>query len=260
MRKLTTALKRLEISHEKDQVLMLEEYMRLLLIKNKNLNLTAITEKDEFIVKHYIDSLLVTQTPEFKEATDIVDIGTGGGFPAIPLAVFYPEKNFLLVDSLAKRLWAVEEMAKEIGLKNISIVHGRAEELGKSDEYREKYDLVLSRAVAPLVTLSEYCLPFVKVGGNFIAYKTLKAGPEIEEAQKAIMLLGGEFKREEKNFDVSGKTHHTLVVVFKNRKTPLKYPRKAGTPSKNPLIKKNVSRGTSDKKASNSKAKAKNKA
>lgn len=247
VKKLEAALKKMGISYDVKQIEMLEEYMKRLLIKNKNLNLTAIKERNEFITKHYIDSLIVAGTSEFKNAKMIIDVGTGGGFPGVPLAIFAPDKEFLLIDSLAKRLNAVIEIAESIGIKNIAVAHGRAEDLGRKPQYREHFDLCVSRAVAPLATLTEYCLPFVKVGGDFIAYKTSKSGDEIENAKKAIMLMGGVVNREESDFAYQTKLQHTLIVMKKNRITPLKYPRKAGTPSRSPILQKNVSRETLNK-------------
>ena len=249
MKRLEAALKKMGVNYGSAQIDMLEDYMKYLLIKNRNINLTGIKEREEFISKHYIDSLLVSTVDEFKEAKTVIDVGTGGGFPGIPLAIFFPEKEFLLVDSLAKRLNAVLEIAKKVGINNVSVAHGRAEDLGKKEEYREKFDFCVSRAVAPLATLSESCIPFIKVGGSFIAYKTAKASEEIEDAKKAILLLGGNLQNEITEFVITTKLHHSLVVIKKSRMTPLKYPRKAGTPSRNPISQKDVSRETLRKKA-----------
>ncbi|MGP1544439.1 MAG: 16S rRNA (guanine(527)-N(7))-methyltransferase RsmG [Candidatus Fimenecus sp.] len=248
MKKLEAALKKLGLKYDANQLEMLEEYMQRLLIKNKNLNLTAIKERDEFINKHYIDSLVAIAIEEFQNAKNVIDIGTGGGFPGVPLAIFAPDKEFLLLDSLAKRLNAVMEITHSMGITNINVVHGRAEDLAKKPQYRERFDLCVSRAVAPLATLSEYCLPFVKVGGNFVAYKTVKATDEVIDAKKAIMLMGGTIKREESDFPIPVKLQHTLLIINKNRMTPLKYPRKAGTPAKSPILQKDVSRETLEKR------------
>jgi 16S rRNA (guanine527-N7)-methyltransferase len=179
---------------------------------------------------------------EIEDAEKIIDIGTGGGFPGIPLAIVFPEKKFTLVDSLDKRMKIVQQMADEIGLKNVTTVHGRAEDLGQSKQYREKFDLCVSRAVANLSTLSEYCLPFVKVEGSFIAFKGPDAEEEAMGAENAIMELGGALADIEEaglfmddGTDLLADVGHMLVHIDKESKTPKKYPRKAGTPSKNPL-------------------------
>lgn len=248
MKKLETALKSLNVTFSDQQLEMLEKYMNEVLIKNRNINLTAIKDRQEFIVKHYIDSLLAACTPEFLQAETVIDVGTGGGFPGVPLAVFFPEKKFILLDSLAKRLKTVQEIANRIGITNLGTVHGRAEGIAKDVAYREQFDICVSRAVAPLATLAEYCIPFVKVGGNFIAYKTVKATEEIDVAKKAVMLMGGMVEREVKEFGIATKMQHTLVIINKNRKTPIKYPRKAGTPARKPILNKNVPRETSKQK------------
>jgi 16S rRNA (guanine527-N7)-methyltransferase len=198
---------------------------------NEKVNLTAITEKDEFIEKHFIDSLLCAETLAFSASSSICDVGTGGGFPGIPLAICYPEKQFTLMDSLGKRLKIVRHLCDEIGINNVQVVHGRAEELARNKDYREQFDLCVSRAVANMRVLSEYCLPFVKPGGCFIAYKGPDCREEIEEARRAIEILGGDKP------DIRHLAHldHSLVVIQKKAATPDSYPRKAGTPAKKPL-------------------------
>ena len=208
---------------------MLNEYMERLLEKNREINLTAITDREEFIKKHYEDSLEIIGLPEYEAADSVVDLGTGGGFPGIPLAISDGNKNFLLIDSLAKRLKVIEELCKDIGIFNVEVKHGRAEELGQQEDCREKFDLVVSRAVADLPLLCEYCLPFVKVGGAFVAYKTSGCHDEIRRAGKAMTLLGGKLNR------IEERGEHCLVIIHKVGITPEKYPRRPGMPAKKPL-------------------------
>jgi 16S rRNA (guanine527-N7)-methyltransferase len=202
---------------------------------NNKVNLTAITKPDEFIQKHYVDSLLCARSEELQKARTVIDVGTGGGFPGVPLAILFPKKKFVLLDSLQKRLKIVREMADDIGLTNVEVVHGRAEDLARMPKYREQFDLCVSRAVANLSTLSELCLPFVKVGGTFISYKGPNCNGEVSEAQNAIQALGGKLVRAELPRPDSFLTDHTMIYIYKVRKTPATYPRKAGTPAKEPL-------------------------
>ncbi len=212
-----------------------EKYMEGILSYNEHINLTAITDREEFIVKHYLDSLLCTDFPEYEQAEKIIDVGTGAGFPGVPLAIRSPEKSFVLMDSLKKRLKIVDELCGEAGITNVTTLHGRAEDLSHGKAHREKYDLSVSRAVARLSVLAEYCLPFIKVGGYLLAYKGPEAEKELKEAEKAIALLGGKGvairkgKLEEYGID------HNIIVIEKISPTPAKYPRKAGTPAKEPL-------------------------
>ena len=162
----------------------LRQYMEGVLAWNEKVNLTAITDRDAFVQKHYIDSLLCAESLDFTESTSICDVGTGGGFPGVPLAVCYPDKEFVLMDSLQKRVKIVRELCDEIGLRNVTVIHGRAEELARKKEYRENFDLCVSRAVANMQVLSEYCLPFVKPGGYFIAYKGADCEAEISDASR----------------------------------------------------------------------------
>ncbi|MBR4024202.1 MAG: 16S rRNA (guanine(527)-N(7))-methyltransferase RsmG [Firmicutes bacterium] len=218
-----------------EQNSILEKYMEGILAWNEKVNLTNITDPAEFRIKHNADSLMCVDFPEFLEAETVIDVGTGGGFPGIPLAVYAPEKQFTLLDSLNKRLKIIDELAGELGIKNINLVHGRAEDTARAKEHREKYDLCVSRAVSNLATLSEYCLPFIKVGGYLLAYKGPGAEEEVKEAAKALKTLGGslvdirETSMEEYGLD------HRILVIKKVRNTPKAYPRKAGTPLKEPL-------------------------
>lgn len=211
-------------------------YMDEILERNQYVNLTAITDREEFIQKHYIDSLLCTGLKEFRSAGTVIDVGTGGGFPGVPLAIAFPEKEFVLIDSLNKRIKIINELCESFGILNVKAVHGRAEELARKKELRQNFDLCVSRAVANMSTLSEYCLPFVKVGGNFIAYKGPDCGDEIDAASNAIRILGGEISGIRKPKLEGLPFEHKLVCISKIKDTTSKYPRKAGTPSKEPIL------------------------
>ena len=205
----------------------------LILEWNEKINVTAIREKSEFMKKNVEDSLAILKRPEFSTALRVLDLGTGGGFPGLPLALAAPEKSFVLMDSVGKKLKVVADVAEQLGLTNVEVIHARAEDLAQKKEYRESFDLVVSRAVANMSTLSEYCLPFVKKGGYFVAYKTAGASEEIKAAEKAISLLGGAPAVTEAGG--SKEDEHLFVIVKKEKQTPPKYPRKAGLPSKQPL-------------------------
>jgi len=208
------------------------QYMQLLLEWNEKMNLTAITEPQEVLIKHFIDSISVV--PYIKEGDKILDIGTGAGFPGIPLKIVLPQNSFTLLDSLNKRIHFLQEVVEQLKLENIEAVHGRAEEFCKEDR-REGYHIVVSRAVAKLNVLLEYMLPFTKVGGKCICMKALEIEEELEDAKKAIEILGGTIEKVEEitleDTDITRK----LVIVKKIKETPKKYPRKAGTPNKEPI-------------------------
>lgn len=208
-------------------------YMELVLDWNQRVNITAIKNPVEFEEKHLIDSLSVACFAEFSESKNVIDVGTGAGLPGIPLAIIFPEKEFLLLDSVGKKLKIVGEIAKELGLKNVRTLHARAEDPAHDTLYREKFDFVVARALANMAVLSEYCIPYARVGGWFVAYKTKAAEEEITQASNAIQTLGGRLCKmtEAAVHD----TDHTLVWISKEKKTPSMYPRKAGVPSKNPL-------------------------
>lgn len=235
MKQLENALNNLSIPYSTEIIDKFEKYMERIIEWNDKVNLTAITERDEFIKKHFIDSVLCYTFPEMIKAKSLIDVGTGAGFPGIPLALLYPEKKFILMDSLNKRLKIIDEICAELQINNVTTLHGRAEDLGKNKAHREKYDICVSRAVANLATLSEYCLPFIKVGGAFLAYKGMKAEEEIKEANKAIQLLGGKLIDERKVHLAEFDLEHNIIVIEKMKNTPAKFPRKAGTPSKEPL-------------------------
>lgn len=235
MDKLKYFFEEMNIAWNNDKAAKYEKYMYNILEFNKSINLTTITDRDEFILKHYVDSITCANSDEFLEANSIIDVGTGGGFPGVPLAIAFPEKKFTLIDSLNKRVKIINDLCSKLGIKNVKAIHGRAEELGRQNNLRESFDLCISRAVANMSTLSEYCLPFVKIGGTFIAYKGPNCREEIENAELAMEKLGGEvygvFYNELEGFEFD----HVLVYIDKINSTPKKFPRKAGTPAKEPL-------------------------
>lgn len=223
----------LEINEEKyDQFL---KYKDLLKDWNEKVNLTAITEDEQIIKKHFIDSMKIFQFEPLKKAKKVIDIGTGGGFPGIPMKIMVPEMEITLLDSLKKRINVLQDILKKIGIKDVSTIHGRAEDYAQTPQYREKFDAVVSRAVANLASLSEFCLPYVKVGGYFVAMKGPAVDDEVTTAKKAISILGGELK-EVIEVEIEGSDlNHNLVIIKKVKNTPKQYPRKAGTATKNPL-------------------------
>ncbi|MBE5921302.1 MAG: 16S rRNA (guanine(527)-N(7))-methyltransferase RsmG [Lachnospiraceae bacterium] len=230
-------LKQLNISLSEQQLQQFETFYEDLVEKNKVMNLTAITEWEEVVVKHFLDSLSIVKIVNFAEnggEKKLMDLGTGGGFPGIPLKIAFPELEIVLADSLNKRITFLQGEIEKLGLKKITAVHGRGEELGRKPQYREQFDYCVSRAVANLSTLSEYCLPFVKVGGSFISYKAGNAEEELAKAKSAIHLLSGKVGKIE-SFVLGKDNHRTLIQIEKTKEISKKYPRKAGVPSKNPL-------------------------
>ena len=202
------------------------QFYEFLVEKNKVMNLTGITEFEEVLTKHFLDSLACVKAIDMTKVKTIMDIGTGAGFPHLEAC---------LLDSLKKRVNFLEESFELLGLEGIKAIHGRAEEYAKNKEYREKYDLCVSRAVSNLATLSEYCLPYVKTGGTFISYKSGTVQEEAEEAEKAINILGGQVKNITYFKLPDSEIDRSLVIINKKKSTPGKYPRKAGTPLKEPL-------------------------
>ena len=224
-----------DIQYNDEMLNKLDAYMNGILQWNEHINLTAIKTPDDFVRKHFLDSLACICLPEYKKAELIGDMGTGAGFPGVPLAVLSPEKNFVLIDSLQKRLNVIKQLCEDIGIKNVTTVHGRAEDLGHMPQHREQYDLCLSRAVANLSVLSEFCLPLVRQGGYMIAYKGKDAQSELAQAQGAIKKLGGKTETIiPAPLDRAG-DEHKLILIKKTGSSGSKYPRKAGTPAKEPL-------------------------
>ena len=230
-------LKEFQIEISEDQIEKFFLYYELLTEWNSFMNLTAITEFDEVIKKHFVDSVsLIKAVPDIgeKEYT-LIDVGTGAGFPGIPLKIMFPSLKVVLLDSLNKRVSFLNEVIMRLELKEIETVHGRAEDFAKQKEYRETFDICVSRAVANLSTLSEYCMPFVKKGGLFISYKSDKITEEYENAKKAINVLGGIYENQIEFILPDSDIYRNLFVIKKIKSTPGKYPRKAGLPSKEPI-------------------------
>lgn len=220
----------LELSDE--QIQQFSKYYDMLIEWNKVMNLTAITDKEEVIIKHFADSLLLSKYKNLHDDLCVIDVGTGAGFPGIPLKIAYPELKVTLMDSLNKRLKFLDNVISELNLENITTVHSRAEDGGKSVEYREKYDLAVSRAVANLATLSEWCIPFVKPGGYFIPYKSNALSEEIRDGKKAIRILGGHVENIFTTTIPDSDNQRSFVFVKKLTNTEKKYPRKASAAKK----------------------------
>ena len=240
MEKLREYAKELGIELFNEQINMFKIYFEMLIETNKVMNLTAITEIDEVITKHFIDSIsLVKVYPNLLNnediSTKILDLGTGAGFPGIPLKIVFPYIEIVLMDSLNKRVLFLQKVIDELKLSDITAVHGRAEEMARRKEYRESFDLCVSRAVANLSTLSEYCIPFVKENGYFISYKASDVEREVENAKKAIKILGGNLTAVKKLTLPGTEIDRSFIIIEKNKSTPKTYPRKAGTASKDPL-------------------------
>lgn len=235
MEQLKRKSEQLEVELTEQQLEQFKTYYEMLIEKNKVMNLTAITEKDEVIDKHFIDSISLNKAVDTTKPLKILDLGTGAGFPGIPLKIAYPNLTITLLDSLNKRIKFLQEVIEELGLQEIEGLHGRAEDFAKQPAYREQYDLCVSRAVANLATLSEYCLPYVKEGGCFISYKSGAVEEEVNQSKKAIAELGGRIKEVIAFTLPKTDIERTFVVIEKVKKTPKKYPRKAGLPSKEPL-------------------------
>lgn len=216
------------------QFLQFEKYYELLTEWNSFMNLTAITEHEEVLKKHFLDSLSIVKAVKMEDIHTVMDIGTGAGFPGIPLKISYPHLKVVLLDSLGKRVKFLNHVINELGLEDISAIHGRAEDFARQAEYREQFDLCVSRAVANLSSLSEYCLPYTRKNCLFVSYKSGKVEEELENAKRAISLLGGKVEHVSK-FMLTDAGERALVVIRKEKHTPNKYPRKAGLPSREPL-------------------------
>lgn len=231
-------LSELRITLSDAQIEQFIAYYEMLIEKNQVVNLTAITDFDEVLKKHFVDSLSLVKACDLSHSDkeiSLIDIGTGAGFPGLPLKIAFPNLKITLMDSLNKRVDFLKELIGTLELGGIDAIHGRAEDFAKPDQLREKYDLCVSRAVANLATLSEYCLPYVKVGGKFISYKSEKVTEELKEAESAINILGGKIEEQVAFTLPDSDMYRNLVVIEKMSKTPQKYPRKAGMASKKPL-------------------------
>lgn len=226
-------LAKMNISLLKEQYGQFYAYMKLLIEWNEKMNLTAITEPKEIILKHFVDSLTIAKY--VKEDKSIIDMGTGAGFPGIPIKIYRKDVKVVLADSLNKRIKFLDEVIDKLKLENVETIHCRAEELGKNKQYREKFDYATSRAVANLSTLSEYLMPFVKLNGKCIFMKTIEVEEELEKAKKAIKTLGGKIEKVDKFEIPESDLGRSIIIVKKEKITPNKFPRKPGTPAKEPL-------------------------
>ena len=214
-----------------EQIEEFKTYYKLLIEWNKKINLTAITEEEEVITKHFADSLsIINYIPDNSK---VIDVGTGAGFPGVPLKIVNESLHITLLDSLNKRLLFLDEVIKELDLKDIKTIHGRAEEIAHNKDYREQYDIAVCRAVAKLNVLAEYMLPYLKVGGTFICMKGPNINEEIESSMKAIKLLGGRIEKIE-SFELE-ENQRNIIIIKKEKNSPKNFPRKAGTPSKSPI-------------------------
>lgn len=233
--KIENNLQKIGMKLDDIKIRQFDEYYRMLVEWNKVMNLTGITEYEDVWEKHYIDSLSIVKIQNMDHFEKLIDVGTGAGFPGIPLKIAFPHLKVTLLDSLNKRIHFLNALIDRLELKDIYTIHGRAEDYAKQETYREQYDVCVSRAVANLATLSEYCLPYVKIGGMFIPYKSGDIDDEIVDSEKAVKILGGKLLKVEK-FELPGTDiGRSLVQIEKVKNTGNKYPRKAGMPSKEPI-------------------------
>lgn len=233
---LNEGFKRLKIPYNDETERKFIRYRDLLKEWNQKINITSIEDDEDIYVKHFLDSILLMNEANYNEEKSIIDVGTGGGFPGLPLKIVNNNYKVTLLDSLRKRIDFLAIVANELLLDDVKFIHGRAEDFGQNKDYREKFDICVSRAVAPLNVLSEYCLPFVKRGGYFAAYKSENISSEIESSENAVKRLGGIVK-EIKEINLPGTDIvRKIIIIEKIEATDKKYPRKAGKPSKEPLV------------------------
>lgn len=228
-------LERLDIHLSEKQEKQFYQYYELLVKWNKVMNLTAIVDYKEVQEKHFIDSLSLVKMINIKSVHTLIDVGTGAGFPGLPLKIVFPHLEVILLDSLQKRILFLNEVIRDLGLFQIEAKHGRAEDYAKDVKYRENFDLCVSRAVADLSVLSEYCIPFVKIGGKFISYKSDLIDEEVKHSENAIHILGGNIQKIEKFQLPESEIKRSFISISKERTTNKRYPRKAGIPLKKPL-------------------------
>lgn len=233
--KLIELAKRIDIEIEENDAVLYGIYKKEIEKWSKKVNLTSIREDEEFIVKHIIDSLMLLKKIEVPYGARIIDVGTGAGFPGIPIKIWRKDINVYLMDSNKKKADFLESAIKKLGLKETYVIYGRAENFGKKPEYRESFDFAVARAVSALNVILELCLPFVRIGGFFVALKGKEPEKEIEQARDAVEILGGKIK-DVVYYELPGKIHRSMVIVEKMRKTPEKYPRREGIPEKKPLL------------------------
>jgi 16S rRNA (guanine527-N7)-methyltransferase len=215
------------------QLALFDIYRRELKDWNTRINLTSLTDDLDIINKHFIDSLLIFRYGQFQHGSKVADVGTGAGFPGIPIKIYQQDIRLLLLESIGKKAWFLEHITTRLKLENVDVVNDRAEVIARSLEYREQYNLVVARCVAELPVLAEYCLPLVSVGGKFVAYKGHKAEEEVRDAEAALRALGGQFERIER--DDSCVHGRALIFIGKVKETSEQYPRRSGMPKKRPL-------------------------
>ncbi|MGD6993471.1 16S rRNA (guanine(527)-N(7))-methyltransferase RsmG [Sutcliffiella horikoshii] len=223
------------ISLSSQQLSQFDTYYKLLVEWNEKMNLTAITDEEEVYLKHFYDSITASFYVDLNQELSLCDVGAGAGFPSIPLKICFPNLKVTIVDSLNKRITFLQNLANELGLKNVHFVHDRAETFGKNADYREKFDLVTARAVARLSVLSELCLPLVKEGGMFVPMKAAAASEELEKGKKALQILGGKLEKVHSFSLPLEESERNILIINKIKSTPKMYPRKPGTPNKQPL-------------------------
>lgn len=235
--KLEKNMSLLGIQLKKRQICQFLKYYELLTYWNSFMNLTTIAEFDEVVLKHFVDSVsIIKAVPDLPSKSDsLIDVGTGAGFPGIPLKIVFPDLKITLLDSLNKRVRFLNEVVNELDILDVTVIHGRAEDYAKPGKLRESFNFCVSRAVANLSTLSEYCLPFVKENGYFISYKSEKIAEEFNNAKEAIRILGGKYENQVEFYLPDSDIYRNLFVIKKVNNTPLKFPRKAGVPSKEPI-------------------------
>lgn len=232
---LKNRMDRLQIETNENMLEQFDLFYHLLVEWNKVMNLTGITEYEEVVEKHFADSLSLARFLDLNKIHTVIDVGTGAGFPGIPLKIAFPHLKVVLLDSLNKRINFLNEVIAKLDLKEIHTIHGRAEEYARKPEYREQFDLCVSRAVANLSVLSEYCIPYIRVGGIFVPYKSGEIDEEVAASRKAVDILGGQIDHVEKFQLPDTDIHRSFVFINKKKNTQKKYPRKAGTPAKEPL-------------------------
>ena len=234
MQYLKDCLAKWNIDIDDRKLSLFERYYELIVSWNEKINLTTVTEKDDVIIRHFVDSLAIMKYIDIANKA-ILDVGTGAGFPGIPVSIMSPSCHVVLLDSLNKRIMFLNEVICELGLSDVKTVHGRAEDIAFDDDYREKFDIVCSRAVANMSTLSEYCLPFVRLNGFFVSYKSADISDELNGSLKAISTLGGKLNRIEEFSLPDSDMKRTLIFTDKCHNTDSRFPRRAGKPSRNPL-------------------------
>lgn len=227
--------KQLKLPYNKDIESRFVLYRDVLKEWNQKINITSIDDDEDIYLKHFIDSVLLLNEDNINENKKIIDVGTGGGFPGLPLKIVNDNYKVTLLDSLRKRIDFLSEVIKLLDLKDVKLIHGRAEDYGQNKEHRENYDICVSRAVAPLNVLSEYCIPFVKVGGYFVAFKSDNISQEISDSDNAIKKLGGKIKEIKRIYLPGTDIIRKIVIIEKIDTTNIRYPRKAGKPGKDPL-------------------------